>query len=84
MAISEMKDNLGKPGPESYTILDFTGARDDGMAMASHRPYAPRSRQITTPVPHHSVLQAGCSSCSPTNSVKALKAKAKPEKHTKC
>ena len=35
---------------------------------------APRSRQITTPAPHHSVfLQAGCHSCRPTNSVKALK-----------
>ena len=39
---------------------------------------APRSRQITMPAPHHSVfLQAGCPSCRPTNSVKALKAKAK-------
>ena len=36
---------------------------------------APRSRQITTPAPHHSVfLQAGCPSCRRTNSVKALKA----------
>ena len=36
---------------------------------------APRCRQITTPAPHHSVfLQAGCPSCRPTNSVKALKA----------
>ena len=36
---------------------------------------APCSRQITTPAPHHSVfLQAGCPSCCPTNSVKALKA----------
>ena len=35
---------------------------------------APRCRQITTPAPHHSVfLQAGCPSCRPTNSVKALK-----------
>ena len=35
------------------------------------RKSAPRSRQITTPAPHHSVfLQAG--SCRPTNSVKAL------------
>ena len=35
---------------------------------------AHRSRQITTPEPHHSVfLQAGCPSCRPTNSVKALK-----------
>ena len=37
---------------------------------------AHRSRQITTPAPHNSVfLQAGCPSCRPTNSVKALKAK---------
>ena len=37
---------------------------------------ATRSRQTTTPAPHHSVfLQAGCPSCRPTNSVKALKAK---------
>ena len=36
---------------------------------------ASRSRQITMPAPHHSVfLQAGCPSCRPTNSVKALKA----------
>jgi len=36
---------------------------------------APRSRQTTTPAPDHSVfLQAGCPSCRPTNSVKALKA----------
>ena len=34
------------------------------------------SRQITTPAPYHSVfLQAGCLSCHPTNSIKALKAK---------
>ena len=31
---------------------------------------APRSKQITMPEPHHSVLQAGCPSCRPTNSVK--------------
>ena len=36
---------------------------------------APRSRQITTPAPPPlSFLQAGCPSCRPTNSVKALKA----------
>jgi len=35
---------------------------------------APRSRQITTPAPHHSVfLQTGCPSCRPTNSVKDSK-----------
>jgi len=38
---------------------------------------ARRSRQITTPAPHHSVfLQAGCPSRRPINSVKALKAQA--------
>ena len=36
---------------------------------------APRSRQIATPAPHRSsFVQAGCPSCRPTNSVKALKA----------
>jgi len=35
---------------------------------------ASRSRQITMPVPRHSsFLQAGCPSCRPNNSVKALK-----------
>ena len=37
---------------------------------------APRSRQITMPVPHQSsFLQAAHPSCRPTNSVNALKAK---------
>ena len=37
---------------------------------------ASRSRHITTPAPYCSVfLQAGCPSCRPTNSVKALKDK---------
>ena len=35
---------------------------------------APHSRQITTPNPPVSFLQFGCSSCRPTNSIKALKA----------
>jgi len=43
-------------------------------------PYASlahRSRQKTMPAPHHSVFYgAGCPSCRPTNSVKALKANA--------
>ena len=35
---------------------------------------APRSRQITTPASHHTdFLQAGCNSCRPTNSTKALR-----------
>ena len=49
------------------------------MAVASAGPYASLhlapDRETTTPAPHHSVfLQAGCPSCRPTNSVKALKA----------
>ena len=41
---------------------------------------APRSRHMTTPAPHHCFLQAGCPSCRPTNSVKALKAQTNPER----
>jgi len=45
---------------------------------------APRNRQITMPAPHHSVfLQAGCPSCRPTNSVKALKATLDHDKKVK-
>ena len=33
---------------------------------------APRSRQITVPTPHQSILQTGCSRWRPTNSIKAL------------
>ena len=54
------------------------------MAVASAGPYTSlhltvdTGRQITMPTPHHSVfLQAGCPSCRPTNSVKALKAQFK-------
>ena len=52
--------------------LDFTEARDSEWQwhQLGHCKSAPRSRQITTPTPHHSVfLQAGCPSCRPTNSV---------------
>jgi len=42
------------------TNLDFTGARDDGLAVASAGPYrnyfAPHCRQITMPAPHHSIF----------------------------
>ena len=60
------------------TNLDFTEARDSEWQW--HQlgicKFAPRSRQITTLAPHHSVfLQAGCPSCHPTNSVKTLKGK---------
>ena len=35
-----IQNNLVKPAPERYTILDFTGARDDEVAVASAGPYA--------------------------------------------
>jgi len=45
-----------------------------GISWAVYKS-APRSRQITTPAPPPlRFLQAGCPSCRPTNSVKALKA----------
>jgi len=31
---SFFQDTLGKPAPERQTILDFTGARNDGVAVA--------------------------------------------------
>jgi len=34
------QDNLGKLAPERQTILHFTGARDDRVAVASAGPYA--------------------------------------------
>jgi len=62
---------------EGKTNLDFTEARDSEWQwhQLGTCKSAPRSRQVTMPTPHHSsFLQAGCPSCRPTNSVKALKA----------
>ena len=54
------------------TNLDFTEASDSDISWAICKS-APWSRQKTTPALHHTVfLQAGCPSCRPTNSVKAL------------
>jgi len=61
----------GKP---IWILLEQETVSGSGISWATCKS-APRSRQITTPAPHHSVfLQAGCPSCRPTNSVKALKA----------
>jgi len=58
------RDYPGEPVPKGKINLDFTEARDSEWQW-----------HITTPAHHHSVfLQAGCPSCRPTNSVKALKA----------
>ena len=72
------QNNLGRPAPERYNILDFTGARDDGVAVASAGPYAHHLHLTPDRQPRQYLtthfLQAGCPSCRPTNSVKALKA----------
>jgi len=56
--------------------MDFTEARDSEWQwnQLGHMQVCTCFRQITTPAPHHCFLQAGCPSCRPTNSVKALKA----------
>ena len=72
---------LGLPGWAStrkvkqiWILLKQETVSGSGISWAICKS-ASRSRQITTPVPHHSsFLQAGCPSCRPTNSVKALKA----------
>jgi len=68
----------GSPGTRKvkpiWILLKQETVNGSGISWAICKS-APRSRQITTPAPHHSViLQAGCLSCHPTNSVKALKA----------
>jgi len=48
-----------------------------GISWTIRKQSAPHTRQTTTPTPHHShsILQAGCPSCHPANSVKAQKAR---------
>jgi len=57
--------------------MDFTGARDDGVAMASAGPYANHLHLAPDREPRQYLtthfLQVGCPSCDPINSVKALK-----------
>jgi len=59
--------------------LDLTEARDCEWQwhQLAHMQVCTLLQTDKTPAPHHSsVLQAGCPSCRPTNSIKALKAKA--------
>ena len=57
-----------------WILLEQETVSGSGISWAICKS-APRSRQITMPTLHHSgFLQAGCPSCRPTNSVKALKA----------
>ena len=57
-----------------WILLKQETVRGSGISWAICKS-APCSRQMTTPATHHalSFLQAGCPSCRPTNSVKALK-----------
>ena len=56
-----------------WILLEQETVSGSGISWAICKS-APHSRQITTPVLHYSsFLQAGCPSCRPTNSVKALK-----------
>jgi len=57
--------NLGKPVQKDKTSLDFNEAKDDRVLgwqrhqldhMQNCIQYVPRSRQITKPTSHHSVL----------------------------
>jgi len=36
--------------------MDCNEARDDGVAVTSAGPYAPRCSEITMPVPHYSIF----------------------------
>ena len=59
----------GKP---IWILLQQETVSGNGISWAISES-APRSRQIPMPALHHSsFLQAGCPSCRPTNSVKAL------------
>ena len=70
-------DYPGEPVPERqkpiWILLKQETVKGSGISRDICKS-APRSRQVTMPAPHRSVfLQAGCPSCCPTNSVKALK-----------
>ena len=55
-----------------WILLKQETVSGSGISWAIYKS-APCSRQITMPAPHRSVfLQAGCPSCRPTNSVRAL------------
>ena len=60
-------------GKTNLDLLEQETVSGSGISWAKCKS-APCSRQTTMPAPNYSVfLQAGCPSCRPTNSVKALK-----------
>jgi len=75
------QDNPGQPAPEKQNhsgktnldLLEQEIVSGGGISWVICKS-APRSRQIPCQHPPLSFLQAGCPSCCPTNSVKALNA----------
>jgi len=64
--------------PESYNQFGFTGAKDSEWQwhQLGHMQICVLSKTDNhANIPSHSIFQAGCPSCCPTNSVKALTAK---------
>jgi len=71
------RDYLGEPVPERSTNIDFTEARDSEWQwhqLGCMQVCTSLQRDNHASTPPLSFLQAGCPSCRPTNSVKALKA----------
>jgi len=62
---------------QNVSILDFTGAKDEGCDDDnwSYKAYKAPVKSSPSTNQHPAFLQAGCASCCPTNSVGALKEK---------
>ena len=74
------RDYPGKPVPEGNTNVDFTEARDSEWQwhqLGHMQVCTSLQTDNHASTPPLSFLQAGCPSCRPTNSVKALTAKHK-------
>ena len=72
-----VQDYPGEPVPEGKTNLDFTEARDSEWQwhqLGYMKVCTLLQTDSHTSTPALSFLQAGCPSCHPTNSVKALNA----------
>ena len=72
-----VQDYPGEPVPERKTNLDFTGARDSEWQwhpLGHMQVCTSLQSDNHASTPPLSFLEAGCPSCRPTNSVKALKA----------
>jgi len=63
--------------------LDFYGAGEDNGSRGTDSlggRHSNRTNSAPTPTTPHGFLQAGCPSCHPTNSIKALKARDVPDR----